>query len=76
MGDFKSLMSMILGMSKMIKNFDIDNNVFNKVEVIIFSMMFQECVNFELMNMSCKCCIVDGCGQLIEEINMFLKQFD
>jgi signal recognition particle subunit SRP54 len=76
MGDLKSLMSMIPGMSKMTKNLDIDNNAFNKVEAIIFSMTPQERANPELMNTSRKRRIAGGCGQSIEEINMFLKQFD
>ena len=38
MGDLKSLMNMIPGMSKMTKNLDIDDSAFNKVESIIFSM--------------------------------------
>lgn len=76
MGDLKSLIGMIPGMSKMTKNLDIDNNAFNKVEAIIFSMTPQERANPELMNTSRKRRIAAGCGQTIEEINMFLKQFD
>ena len=76
MGDLKNLMNMIPGMSKMTKNLDIDNSAFNKVEAIIFSMTPQERNNPELMNMSRKKRIAEGCGQSIHEINMFLKQFD
>ena len=76
MGDLKSLMNMIPGMSKMTKNLDIDNSAFNKVEAIIFSMTPQERQNPEIMNMSRKQRIAGGCGQNIHEINAFLKQFD
>jgi signal recognition particle subunit SRP54 len=76
MGDLKSLIGMIPGMSKMTKDLDIDNNAFNKVEAIIFSMTPQERANPELMNTSRKRRIAGGCGYSIEEINMFLKQFD
>ncbi|MCB0583297.1 MAG: signal recognition particle protein, partial [Phaeodactylibacter sp.] len=76
MGDIKSLMNMIPGMSKMTKNLDIDNSAFNKVEAIIFSMTPQERSNPELMNMSRKQRIAGGCGQSIHEVNAFLKQFD
>ena len=76
MGDLKSLMNMIPGMSKMTKNLDIDNSAFNKVEAIIFSMTPQERENPEIMNMSRKQRIAGGCGQNIHEINAFLKQFD
>ncbi|MCO6478615.1 MAG: signal recognition particle protein [Phaeodactylibacter sp.] len=76
MGDIKHLMNMIPGMSKMTKNLDIDNSAFNKVEAIIFSMTPQERANPELMNMSRKQRIADGCGHSIHEVNAFLKQFD
>ncbi len=76
MGDIKSLLNMMPGMSKMTKNLDIDNSAFNKVESIIFSMTPQERGNPELMNMSRKQRIAKGCGRSLEEVNMFLKQFD
>lgn len=76
MGDIKSLMNMIPGMNKLTKNLDIDNNAFNKVEAIIFSMTPQERANPDLLNMSRKQRIAKGCGQNIHDINAFIKQFD
>ena len=76
MGDLKSLMGMIPGMSKMTKNLDIDDKAFNKVEAIIQSMTLEERGKPELLNMSRKRRIAKGCGQNIHEINMFIKQFD
>lgn len=76
MGDLKSLMNMIPGMSKMTKNLDIDNNAFAKVESIIFSMTEEERGNPAILNMSRKQRIARGCGKNIHEINMFIKQFD
>ncbi len=76
MGDLKSLMGMIPGMSKMTKNLDIDDKAFNKVEAIIQSMTPNERAKPELLNMSRKRRIAKGCGQNIHEINMFIKQFD
>lgn len=76
MGDLKSLMNMIPGMSKMTKNLDIDNSAFNKVEAIILSMTPQERSNPELLNISRKKRIAQGCGQTMEDINRFIKQFD
>ncbi len=75
MGDIKSLLGMIPGMNK-IKNLDIDDSAFEKVESIIFSMTPQERSNPELLNMSRKKRIAKGCGKSIHEINMFIKQFD
>ncbi|MBX2876269.1 MAG: signal recognition particle protein [Saprospiraceae bacterium] len=76
MGDLKSLMNMIPGMSKMTKNLDIDNSAFNKVEAIILSMTPQERSNPELLNISRKKRIAQGCGQTMDDINRFIKQFD
>jgi signal recognition particle subunit SRP54 len=76
MGDIKSLMNMIPGMSKMMQNVDIDEKAFTKVESIIQSMTPQERANPELLNPSRKRRIAKGCGKEINEINMFLKQFD
>ena len=76
MGDIKSLMGMIPGMGKMMKDVDIDNSAFNKVESIIYSMTPEERRKPELLNMSRKRRIAKGCGHNIHEINMFIKQFD
>ncbi len=76
MGDLKSLMGMIPGMSKLTKNLDIDDSAFAKVESIIHSMTPKERGNPELLNMSRKRRIAKGCGRSIHEINMFIKQFD
>ena len=76
MGDLKGLMGMIPGMSKMTKNLDIDDNAFNKVEAIIYSMTPEERSKPEIMTMSRKRRIAKGCGHNIHEINMFIKQFD
>jgi signal recognition particle subunit SRP54 len=75
MGDLKSLIGMIPGMSKL-KNLDIDDSAFGKVEAIILSMTPKERNNPELLNMSRKKRIAKGCGHNIHEINMFIKQFD
>ncbi len=76
MGDIKSLIGMIPGMSKLTKNIDIDDNAFVKVESIIQSMTPKERANPELLNMSRKKRIAAGSGRDIHEINVFIKQFD
>lgn len=76
MGDIKSLMNMIPGISKLTKNLDIDESAFGKVESIIYSMTPHERGNPEALNMSRKKRIARGCGRSLEEVNMFIKQFD
>ena len=75
MGDLKSLLGMIPGMNKL-KNLDIDDSAFSKVESIILSMTPEERSRPELLNMSRKKRIAKGCGRNLHEINMFIKQFD
>jgi len=76
MGDLKSLVSMIPGIGKMLKDVDIDNSAFGKVEAIIFSMTPHERENPEVLNYSRKQRIAKGCGKTIHEVNMFVKQFN
>ncbi len=76
MGDMKSLINMIPGVSKALKDVDIDDKALGRVEAIIFSMTPQERGNPELLNMSRKKRISKGCGQDLNQINLFIKQFD
>jgi signal recognition particle subunit SRP54 len=76
MGDLKSLMSMIPGVSKAIKDVDIDDKALVRVEAIIQSMTPEERGNPDLLNLGRKKRISKGCGQTIEQINMFVKNFN
>jgi signal recognition particle subunit SRP54 len=76
MGDLKSLMGMIPGVGKALKDIEIDDKAFVKIESIIQSMTPTERENPELLSMSRKTRIAKGCGRDIHEVNMFIKQFD
>jgi len=76
MGDIRSLMNMMPGMSKAMKDVDIDDKAFVKVEAIIQSMTPKERSHPELLNMSRKKRIAKGCGRDIKDINAFIRQFD
>jgi signal recognition particle subunit SRP54 len=76
MGDIKSLMNMIPGMSKMLKDVDISDKDLRKVEAIIFSMTPDERKNPDLINLSRKKRISRGCGRTMEDLNNFIKQFN
>ena len=76
MGDMKSLMGMIPGMNKALKDVDIDDGAFVKVEAIIHSMTPHERGNPDALNMNRKKRIALGCGHSIHEINAFVKQFE
>jgi len=76
MGDLKSLMGMIPGVSKAMKDAPIDENALVRVEAIIQSMTPTERANPDLMSLSRKKRIARGCGQSLEQINMFIRNFE
>ena len=76
MGDIKSLLNMIPGLGKAMKDVDIDNSAYTKIECMIQSMTPKERANPELMNLSRKKRIARGCGKTIDDINQFVKQFE
>ncbi len=76
MGNLKDLASMIPGVSKAIKDVDIDDNAFKSIEAIINSMTPQERTNPEILNGSRRTRIAKGSGTTIQEVNRLLKQFD
>lgn len=63
-------------MGKAVKDIDISDDAFNKVEAIIHSMTPAERTNPELMNGSRRKRIADGSGNSVQEVNQFLKQFE
>ena len=76
MGNIKELASMIPGVSKAIKDIDIDNNSFKGIESIIQSMTLEERNNPSVINGSRRKRIAAGSGTSIEEVNRLLKQFE
>ncbi len=76
MGDLKSLMGMVPGMSKITQDLEIDDKAFVKVEAIIQSMTPKERANPDLLNMSRKTRIAKGCGRTLNDVNLFIKQFE
>ncbi len=76
MGNMKDLMAMIPGVSKAIKNLDIDDNAFKGIEAIISSMTPAERTNPMLLNGSRRKRIAEGSGTTVMDVNRLLKQFD
>lgn len=75
MGDLKSLIGMIPGAAKALKDAPIDDKALHRVEAIIQSMTPQERANPDLLILPRKKRIAKGCGQSLEQINMFIKNF-
>ncbi|MGL5438971.1 MAG: signal recognition particle protein [Filifactoraceae bacterium] len=76
MGPLKNILEMIPGVSKQIKDMDIDDNALVKVESIIYSMTKEERGNPSIINPSRKRRIARGCGKDVSEINRLIKQFE
>ncbi len=75
MGSLQSLMGMIPGMNKTIKNADVDDKQIVKVESIIQSMTKLERKNPKVLNGSRRKRIAIGSGNSIQDVNRLLKQF-
>lgn len=76
MGDLKSMLGMIPGMGKQLKDVDIDPKQFARMEAIILSMTKKERENPKLFNPSRKRRVAAGCGLKVEDVNRLLKQYD
>jgi signal recognition particle subunit SRP54 len=76
MGNIKDLIGMIPGMGKAMKDIEIDDNAFKKIEAMIFSMTPEERANPDLLNGSRRSRIATGSGSDIKDLNQFIKQFE
>ena len=76
MGSLKSLIEMIPGLSKQMKNIDVDDKELVKIEAIIQSMTKQERANPSIINGSRKLRIAKGSGMQVNQVNRLLKQFE
>ncbi len=75
MGSFSSILKMIPGMGK-IKNIDVNDKEFDKIEAIICSMTKQERKNPKMLNASRRKRIASGSGTKVNDINKFMESFE
>ncbi|MEG0073662.1 MAG: signal recognition particle protein [Clostridia bacterium] len=76
MGSIKQLMKLVPGLPKEVQNAEIDETKLDKVEAIIKSMTTEEREDPKLLNASRRIRIAKGCGQKVEDVNRFMKQFE
>jgi len=76
MGNMKDMLSMIPGMSKAVKDVDIDDNSFKPIEAIIRAMTLEERETPDKINVSRKTRIAKGSGTSVQQVNQLLKQFE
>ena len=75
MGSFSSLLKMIPGVNRL-KDVEIDDKEFVKIEAIICSMTKKEKRNTKLLNASRRQRIARGSGTTVQDINKFIKSFE
>ena len=75
MGSFSSILKMLPGMGNL-KNIQIDDKEFDKVEAMICSMTLEERRNPKILNGSRRLRIAKGSGTTVQEINKFMKSFE
>jgi signal recognition particle subunit SRP54 len=76
MGSLSSVLGMLPGMGKQLKNANIDEDQLDRVEAIILSMTPQERANPKLLNGSRRARIAAGSGVTVTEVNALLKQYE
>ena len=76
MGSLKSILSMLPGMDKQLKDVDIDDRQMLRVEAIIKSMTKKERAHPDILNASRRRRIAAGCGLTVEDVNRLIKQYE
>lgn len=76
MGGIADILSMIPGMGSQLKNVQVDDKAFDRIESIIYSMTPKERSNPSILNPSRKKRIAKGAGVDISEVNKLCKQFE
>ena len=74
MGPLRNVLEMLPGVGQKLKDIDIDERQFFRVEAIITSMTKQERANPGVINPSRKRRIAAGSGTRVEDVNRLLKQ--
>ncbi len=76
MGSLKSVLSMLPGMERQLRDVDIDDRQMLRVEAIIQSMTAKERAKPDILNASRRRRIAAGCGQSVEDVNRLIKQYE
>ena len=75
MGSIKDTIAMIPGLGGKVKDSDIDESAFDKMQVIIQSMTRKEREKPEIINPQRKRRIAAGSGTKVEDVNRLLNQY-
>ena len=75
MGSLQDILGMIPGLGNKVKDLQVDEAQFDRMQAIILSMTPKERKNPDIINASRKKRIAAGCGQQIEDVNRLLSQY-
>ena len=75
MGSFSSILKLLPGMGNL-KNINIDDKEFDKIEAIISSMTMEERRNPKILNGSRRLRIAKGSGTTVQAINKFMESYE
>lgn len=76
MGSLKSILSMMPGMDKQLRDVDIDDRQMLRVEAIIKSMTKRERAKPDILNASRRKRIAAGAGVEVSDVNRLMKQYE
>lgn len=76
MGSLKSIISMLPGVGDKVKDMDVDEKQFSRIEAMITSMTRAERAKPSIINPQRKRRIAAGSGTKVEDVNRLLKQFE
>lgn len=76
MGSVKSVLSMLPGMERQIRDVDIDDRAMLRMEAIITSMTKKERAKPEILNGSRRKRIAQGAGVKVEDVNRLMNQYN
>lgn len=76
MGSLKSILSMLPGMDKQLRDVDIDDRQLLRIEAIIKSMTKKEREKPGIINASRRRRIAAGSGMRVEDVNKLLRQYE
>ncbi|MCZ4495689.1 MAG: signal recognition particle protein [Thermoleophilia bacterium] len=75
MGSFKSILALLPGIPKEIRNIDVDERQIARIEAIVLSMTKEERGNPDLIDGSRRRRIAAGSGHEVQAVNQLIKQF-
>lgn len=76
MGSLKSILSMVPGMEKQLRDVDIDDRQMLRIEAVITSMTKKERAKPDIINASRRKRIAAGAGVKVEDVNRLMKQYE